>query len=451
MEKILIKNFKAIKNTRSIEIPIRNLLLMIGDNASGKSTAATLIYFFKSLKGEVFDFVLKENFDSQSFTRELLNKVRKYFVTLLGATRHLDSFEITYTFANGGYIVLNQNSANKNLDIRYSFFKELRKQCIDVKESLNALSDMASPIFAQSERQRVILQLYHGLNRLFGNEEPLYFLPNRNLVVSLEHRLMPIYADLNRDLISGKNDENISNNDILLLRLIDYLEKTLLPKYRKHRGFKELLQSEEEASEFTNEQMQYFNNILPHLEQMIRGKYVFDNYGEKITYHETDTSQYVHLINASSGQEEIIRILQDFFLVALQNKDVIRIIDEPESHLFPIRQKEFVELCVWLINAKIGKKTLILPTHSPYILTALNNCLYAGSIAETKPQEIAKIVPPHFWLRASQVSAFMINNGELEDLIDPDSEITLIEASRIDQASQLINDTLEQLIQIDNT
>ncbi len=47
MQKIIIKNFGAIEYA---EIEIKKVLVLIGEQASGKSTIAKLIYFFKSLR-----------------------------------------------------------------------------------------------------------------------------------------------------------------------------------------------------------------------------------------------------------------------------------------------------------------------------------------------------------------------------------------------------------------
>ncbi len=54
MQKIIIKNFRQIPYA---EIEIKKLLLLIGEQASGKSTLAKLIYFFKSLKEDYFNLV----------------------------------------------------------------------------------------------------------------------------------------------------------------------------------------------------------------------------------------------------------------------------------------------------------------------------------------------------------------------------------------------------------
>ncbi|MFM7887496.1 MAG: AAA family ATPase [Pseudanabaena sp.] len=51
MQKIIIKNFSAIAYA---EIEIKKVLILIGEQASGKSTIAKLIYFFKSLKDDLF-------------------------------------------------------------------------------------------------------------------------------------------------------------------------------------------------------------------------------------------------------------------------------------------------------------------------------------------------------------------------------------------------------------
>jgi len=52
MQKIVIKNFGAIPDA---EIEIKNILILIGEQASGKSTIAKLIYFFKSIRDELFN------------------------------------------------------------------------------------------------------------------------------------------------------------------------------------------------------------------------------------------------------------------------------------------------------------------------------------------------------------------------------------------------------------
>ena len=51
MQKIIVKDFGPIKN---VEIEIGKITLLIGEQATGKSTISQLIYFFKSLKEDFF-------------------------------------------------------------------------------------------------------------------------------------------------------------------------------------------------------------------------------------------------------------------------------------------------------------------------------------------------------------------------------------------------------------
>jgi predicted ATPase len=57
MQKIIIKNFAAIEYA---EIEIKKVLVLIGEQASGKSTIAKLIYFFKTLKEDIFSQIYRD-------------------------------------------------------------------------------------------------------------------------------------------------------------------------------------------------------------------------------------------------------------------------------------------------------------------------------------------------------------------------------------------------------
>ena len=76
MQKIIINNFGAVKNA---EIDIKKVLILIGEQASGKSTIAKLIYFFRSLRDDLIVQIINEksngDFDIQSdFLKPLCEK-----------------------------------------------------------------------------------------------------------------------------------------------------------------------------------------------------------------------------------------------------------------------------------------------------------------------------------------------------------------------------------------
>ncbi len=51
----------------------------------------------------------------------------------------------------------------------------------------------------------------------------------------------------------------------------------------------------------------------------------------------------VSLRDASSGQQEVLRILQGVFLsIELRNRKESFVVEEPETHLYPLAQKELM-------------------------------------------------------------------------------------------------------------
>lgn len=94
MQKIIIKNFAAIEYA---EIDIKKVVVLIGEQASGKRTIAKLIYFFKTLKEDIFSQIYRDkqndNFDIDS---DILSPIQKKFYNFFGATNKLPEFEILF-------------------------------------------------------------------------------------------------------------------------------------------------------------------------------------------------------------------------------------------------------------------------------------------------------------------------------------------------------------------
>ncbi len=94
------------------------------------------------------------------------------------------------------------------------------------------------------------------------------------------------------------------------------------------------------------------------------------------------------------------------------------IIEEPEQNLFPTTQRDLVYYLLKTINH--GKKhRLVVTTHSPYILHALNNGMILGQVQDVLPEELKKKLDcrdasifPDF------VSVWQISDGCLTDIKD---------------------------------
>lgn len=91
------------------------------------------------------------------------------------------------------------------------------------------------------------------------------------------------------------------------------------------------------------------------------------------------------------------------------------IIEEPEQNLFPDTQCELMYYLLEALNH--GKKhRMVITTHSPYILYALNNCMLAGLVQDEVPDDIFhKIGALKAAIAPSLVKVWEIENGQIKD------------------------------------
>ena len=84
-------------------------------------------------------------------------------------------------------------------------------------------------------------------------------------------------------------------------------------------------------------------------------------------------------------------------------------------------------------------------THSPYILGAVNNLLYANKIASVVPVEkLNVIIPRECWLEFDRMSAYFIRNGRVDSCTD--EEFKSIENEVIDGAADEINSAYAEMV-----
>lgn len=152
------------------------------------------------------------------------------------------------------------------------------------------------------------------------------------------------------------------------------------------------------------------------------------------------------LQNSASGYQSTIPIVLVLKYYAEREKRYGRtyIIEEPETNLFPIRQKLLMEFLVESIN-KFNNQ-FILPTHSPYILSALNDLLLAHKKGQKNELEVDKIVRKESWLNQEDLSVYQLKEGEAFDIFD--QQTGLIANNIIDDASDEMNDEFDELLEI---
>ncbi len=132
----------------------------------------------------------------------------------------------------------------------------------------------------------------------------------------------------------------------------------------------------------------------------------------------------------------------------LENCGVKVFLEEPEQNLFPKAQYGLVK---WLASKLNGNpcNTLFMSTHSPYILSSLNNLIQAHDSAvkdDSARCRVEKIVGQRDFVDFDDVRVYGVNNGRIKNLLDRENR--LIAQSFLDSASVDISNEFSQLLEV---
>ncbi len=124
------------------------------------------------------------------------------------------------------------------------------------------------------------------------------------------------------------------------------------------------------------------------------------------------------------------------------------IVEEPEQNLFPINQREILNRLISLTHKK-DCRSVIINTHSPYILSALNVSMLAAKLSsmEQYKSDVAKIVPPQYHINSSDVSVFSLGEEPFcKSIID--KKTGLVSINDLDVLSEAIGSDFNRLYQL---
>lgn len=159
-----------------------------------------------------------------------------------------------------------------------------------------------------------------------------------------------------------------------------------------------------------------------------------------------EDDKFYLLANAASGYQSTIPVVLVMKYYGLQKRRKPFIIEETELNLFPTAQNSLMQYIVE--KTLTFNDTILMTTQSPYILTSLNNMMYAYQIAQRNPVQIEGVIEKKYWLNPDEVSAYMMNsNGTAENIID--DEVKQIKAEKIDEISRKLNKEFDEMLNIE--
>lgn len=162
------------------------------------------------------------------------------------------------------------------------------------------------------------------------------------------------------------------------------------------------------------------------------------------------TQQSIPMAAASSGIQSLVPLLLVLRYVIDKREYASFVIEEPECNLFPTKQVELLREIIRMV--KDPTHILTITTHSPYLLSAMNNILFAGDLYKSGGEELRKhidsIIPNGSLLDASDCSVYSlgeeINEGiYCKSLIDP--ETGMIDFNSLDGVSEELGEEFDEL------
>lgn len=436
MQKIEIKYLGPVQE---LEMDIKDFNLLIGEQATGKSTVAKAIYFFRIIKStltdylcQVYDTALYNGNDvSDGFNKVLKKELKSIFISLFGYSWDLDKrLYLKYEYASGIWIdvKLNKNGKRKYISVRYSpkltqTLKDLEKEALELFEQKPETTTI-SLAYASKERLRNYDNFKNSVNKIFDDYKETYYIPAGRSILTLLVN--------NRSLLENDNLDLITRQ---FMQVIDNIHRVFEDGIRNvHKRYPD------------GERRFDVTKTAEMLISDLKGDYLYNAGKEYIVVEdEEEHSEKIPINFASSGQQEVLWLLNQLYILMLKKEKAFVIIEEPEAHLYPSLQSKVVEFISYFAN--INNSSILITTHSPYILTSVNTLYCAGKVIEknsTYSKKVYDIIDSNCEIDPQKVTALKINKDKsILNLIN--EELQELNTEMIDEISDSVNEKYMEL------
>lgn len=415
--KITIHNLGPINDCT---MKLEHFTILTGKQASGKSTVAKAIYFCRTIKDDICEEILKYNLlgNQLKLTTVIERTLRNKFLQMFGTSKAMTSdMKLRYDYSDNTFVEitlrLRENEEYINPKYVYITFSSDIKAFIHSEQHTRCLD------------QNVVRA---ELNTLFHDDYDTIFIPaGRSLITLLTSQLNYLFATM--------DDDQKHSIDFCTQK---YIEKILKIRPLFNEGLAGLV---ELKSNSVNLDKNAISLMLTQINAVLKGRYVFANGEERLYFSDNhdNAERYVKINYTSSGQQEAVWLSNILFYILVTGIKSYIIIEEPEAHLYPDAQKVISEMLALMSNKSCE---LLITTHSPYLLGAINNLIYANAIVD---DDVRHLVDEKLFI--SQHNAYFVDNGQIQACIE-DTPERLIINEVIDNASSDINQLYDKLFDI---
>lgn len=430
MTRLYIRNIGPIKE---IDLELKPVMVFIGPQSSGKSTLAKIISFCSWL-------------EKDAVSRQSVSYVDMEFVkTELLAFHKLENYINEDSFIKYESNVISFECDFKNLSLKRSEgFAEAfdgKIAYIPSERHVVNLPGIQSLSFKKNNIRSFVFDWFDS-HANFTKEKPL----------ELDGLNAKYYYD------DAKEQDVIEMNDGKVLPLDDASSglQSSTPLYVYLKYLTEWIYENTQKISYEKEQRLQNALDIKYADTALRKKRSksLDNPDE--VYSNATFKQIARdlrlviseMKSSDSPTEEVTDYLQTFLDIdeSLSRPHYTKIIiEEPEQNLFPETQSRLVRYIFKQIQA--GRDNIVITTHSPYILSTLNNLIYAYNIGQEFREDVGAIIPSDVWVNYDDVAAYMLSEGTLVSMMD--DELKQLKAEMIDEVSSELNEEYERLLDIE--
>jgi len=415
-------HYIEISNLGSIDhckLDINEMTVLTGPQASGKSTIAKAVYFFRTIKDDVLSLLLKHTTVNDDFLQQLGEQLSQKFVNLFG---ELSKFSSTMSLE---YFYEKEN-AKSFIKIIFTSFRtsEFEKPKLWVKFGADiyaTLTEMIGTVIIMEQKEIDKLQV--KLAHIFRDDYETIFIPSGRSTITLLSDHFPYMLSTMEEWQREK---------------IDYCTRNFIKLILKVRPWF----SEQHTLDISNPTSPEICEVQRLSKKTLGAKYQYINNEERLYFTSKQRNIFVKINFSSSGQQEAVWVFNLLTYFQSEGKKVFIITEEPEAHLYPESQMHIIDALAIFAG---GGNSLMITTHSPYILGELNNLILCGQVPQTAYEQANSIVNELSWIKSGCLNAFHVNGGTCENAI---SESGLIMNELIDGASEVINERCDKLLDL---
>jgi len=417
IEHITIKNFLIIRNA---DFEIKRINVIIGPQANGKSVIAKLTYYFKSIS-EIFLESIRTNDSKRELDNKLLSRFEERFPRY---TWEGTAFSIKYEVDGLDFHITGSKTSKGKTSISIKYCSALLKLYNNKKRQYqNKLTEQKAAA--------------HNNKRDYNNSFHIFFEEIVEPCLDGEyHRFFStsVFIPASRSFFA-----NLQKN------IFTFLASNLdIDPFLKDFG-----RLYESSKRWYNDDMIRDNRKLSEkidksLQAIVDGDYEYNDEQDWIV----SRGKKVNLANASSGQQEslpMLLVLCVYPFLRERERGNMFFIEEPEAHLFPTSQGYIISI-LSLLYKHLGTNFFI-TSHSPYVLSALNNFIMAAdAVAKNHitDEQFTDINGSGVPIKFDDISAYTITDGITNSIMD--AEYRMIGGHLLDNISEHFESVMHTLL-----